>query len=270
TDQAGVITQPTWEAYVNTAQRAAVTVMGDATAKATLMACDAGASEDECLTSILTTIGRKLFRRPLTSEEVEGFTTKIIAQRDLVTATGSLDETAELILSTLLQSPSFLQRAEIAGTANADGTFTLSQHEVAARLSFMLWGSIPDDVLDAAADAGQLATKEQVLAQAQRMLQHENARRVVSTFHQGYMKLTSSGRWTSTSKDTTLYPNFQPDAVGNMIYEELSLFDAVFTSGGTFQDLLLTNKAWVTSYTAPLYGLTGNFSPTEYTEDRKS
>jgi hypothetical protein len=166
----------------------------------------------------------------------------------------------------MLQSPSYLQHAETEGVAGADGTYSLSQFEIAARLSFMIWGSVPDDVLSAAADAGELATPAQLKTQAQRMLLHENARRVFSTFHQDYMHLTSSGRWVATAKDPVAYPAFTPDAVGNMIYEELALFDSVFTSGGSFQDLMTTNKAWVTSYTAPLYGLTGEFSPTEYTE----
>src|SRR5690606_19821274 len=73
----------------------------------------------------------------------------------------------------------------------------------------------------------------------------------------------------STMKSANLFPAFVPQVASDMIIETQMLFDDVFTSDGTFQDLFLTKTGFVTSRTAPIYGLTGNFgdTPTKTTLD---
>src|SRR5690606_18792295 len=95
--------------------------------------------------------GRRAFRRPLTEAEVARFVA-LVDDAALITETGSPEEAAEVLLTAFLISPSFLQRAELSETAGDDGALLLSSHEVAARLSYTLWGSMPDAILDAAAD----------------------------------------------------------------------------------------------------------------------
>src|SRR5690606_34716801 len=118
-------------------------------------------------------LGRKMFRRPLTDEEVASFTT--LAD---VEPAGMPDEIAEAVVYTMLISPSFLMRTELDAPevmvrGAGQTAFQLSDYEVASRLSFLIWSSVPDATLEAAADAGELQTPEQIRAQATRMLGDE-------------------------------------------------------------------------------------------------
>lgn len=256
TEQAGDISAAVWDGYQLAADTIAAQVMADDTLKAKFMKCTPSGDGSECLKSTVQEFGRRAFRRPLTTEETADFESLITRGAEL-TPTGSADEVAELILSTFLKMPSFLQRAEISndGEPAADGNYALSNHEVAARLSYMLWGTTPDDVLSKAADDGMLSTKEQVLAQASRMVADPKARDVAAEFHRSYLKLSYGSRWDSAKKDPNLFPLFLEDVVPDMIAETEMLFDDVFTSDGTFSDLLTTNNAFITAKTAPLYGL---------------
>jgi len=111
-------------------------------------------------------------------------------------------------------------------------------------------------VLDRAADADQLQTKEQLLAQAQRMLQDPRARDMIASFHRYYLLMGTNSRWTAPNHDRTLFPAFSEEIVPALARETEMLFDDIVVKNtGTFQDLLLTTKAFVNNQTAPLYGL---------------
>lgn len=253
-EQQGDITNSIWNGYKLSAERIAADVMADETMRSNFVTCTPVDDGAACLSQIITEFGRKAFRRPLTPDEVAGFE-DLVAQRNEITATGSFDEIAEVLLSAFLMSPSFLMRAEIAEQPGADGTFTLTSHEVASRMSYMLWGSMPDEELSAAADADQLTTKEQVLTHARRMAADPKARDVAADVHREYLHLYAGSRWDSAAKDSQTFPLFTPEAVPDMIVETEMLFDKVYSSGGSFQDLLTTTKAYVTENTAALYGL---------------
>jgi hypothetical protein len=174
----------------------------------------------------------------------------------MITPTGAPEEVAEVLLYMFLISPSFIQRAELTEVADGDGHFPLSPQETASRLSYMLWGSMPDDTLDLAADSGMLSTPEQLLAQAQRMLQDPKAHDMVNAFHQYYLLMGAGTRWSTAKKDPTLFPTFSEDMVSVMTEETLRIFDKLaFLPTTTFKDFLTTNVAFVTAATAPLYGL---------------
>jgi hypothetical protein len=174
----------------------------------------------------------------------------------MITPAGTMDDIAEVLLDMFLISPSFIQRAEITEVADGAGNFTLSPHETASRLSYMLWGSMPDAALDTAADTGMLSTPEQVLAQAERMLQDPKAHDMVNAFHQYYLLMGAGTRWNTAQKDPTLFPEFSSSMVATMTEETLRIFDKLaFLPTTTFKDYLTTNVAFVTNATAPLYGL---------------
>jgi hypothetical protein len=93
-----------------------------------------------------------------------------------------------------------------------------------------------------------------------RMVADDKARDVAAQFHREYLHLFSGSRWDATRKDATIFPEFSEQVVPDMIGETEMLFDDVFASTGSFQDLLTTNTGYVTAATAPLYGL----DPTEF------
>jgi Protein of unknown function (DUF1592)/Protein of unknown function (DUF1588)/Protein of unknown function (DUF1595)/Protein of unknown function (DUF1587) len=267
TDQSGGLTDLGWSSYQSVADMIATQVMADATLKKNFMACTPTGDGKACLHDTIVKFGRKAFRRPLTTDEIARFD-KVVTDGPTITATGTVDEIATTLLYMFLISPSFIQRAEITETADGSGNYVLSSHEVAQRLSFMLWGSIPDDTLNTAADNNQLQTPAQILTQAQRMLTNDKARLKIAEFHRYYILMGPNTRWDTANKDTTLFPAFSTAIVPTLMAETEKFFDAIaFAKKGTFQDLMLSPVAFVNSATAPLYGLgtsgfTGDFKET--------
>jgi hypothetical protein len=145
--------------------------------------------------------------------------------------------------------------ATAAGTTA--GAIALSSHEVATRLSLLLWGSIPDDVLSAAADADQLTSADQILTQAQRMIAvREKSGPLLASFHREWAQMNSqSGHWWKIDHDTARYPLYSADAKPTLQAELDAFFEDVAFSDGSFDDLLLSNVAFVNQDNAAIYGL---------------
>jgi hypothetical protein len=169
---------------------------------------------------------------------------------------GTPDEIAEAILYAFLVSPSFILTPEMTATVE-EGAFKLSSYEVATRLSLMLWGSVPDADLNAAADADQLQTPDQIMAQASRMLQDRaKTGPQISAAHRAYLQMDlAAGHWWKVNHDETLFPAFSADAIPSMQAELNAFFEEVAYSGGGFGDLFLSPIAFVDAQTAPIYGL---------------
>jgi hypothetical protein len=253
TDQSGGLTDVGWAAYKTVGEEIATQVMADPALKTNFIKCDPAAPT--CLHDTAVSFGRKAFRRPLSPDEIAAFDA-VIAQGADITPTGAPAEVAEALLYMFLISPGFLQREELQETDDGGGHYNLSTYEVASRLSYTLWGSMPDDMLSQAADSQQLGTPAQILAQAQRMVQDPRARDMTQTFHRFYMLMGLNTRWDNTNKDATKYPAFNRNIVPQLQEETEMFFDAtVFAKNGTFEDLLTSTTAYVSAATAPLYGL---------------
>jgi hypothetical protein len=256
TDLLGSISDTGWSAYRSVADMIATQTMADATSKKKFMACTPSGDGKACLHDTIVKFGRRAFRRPLTTDEVAAFDA-IVDKRATITATGSTDEVAQALLYMFLISPSFLMRAEVGMTTpDANGLYNLTSYEVASRLSYMLWGSMPDDTLAAAADNNQLTTPAQILQQAQRLVSDNRARDKVAAFHRFYTLMGTNTRWDNSNHDATIFPAFSRSLVSTLQAETEMFFDQmVFGKNATFQDLITSPIAYVTAATAPLYGL---------------
>jgi len=260
-DATGGMTAPAWKAYQDTGAKIAAQVMAGPN-KSKFISCAPSAAD--CLKTTIKDFGRKAFRRALTDEEVASF-----QSLSAVTPAGTPDQVAEATLNAFLISPSFLMLPELA--TDPDPTYTatpnaikLSQQEVATRLSFLLWGTVPDDALNAAADANQLSTKDQILTQAKRMIQvREKTGQFISTFHDDWAQMNnSSAHWFKGKHDTAVYPDYT-DASRVANKAELdAFFEEVAYTNGSFKDLLLSNVAFVNKSNASAYGL----DPSKYTD----
>ena len=253
TDQAGSLSSLGWSSYDSVAKLIAAQVMSDPASKSRFLKC--ATSEATCLHDTVVSFGRRAFRRPLFEAEVAAFDA-VIAKGPKITKTGAPDEVAEALLYLFLISPSFIQRSEITEKSDNAGHFELSSFEVASRLSYVLWGSAPDEVLNQAADKNELATAAQLRAQAERMLAMPQARDMVSSFHRSYLLMGTNTRWDTADRDPKLFPQFSKALVPVVSQETQKFFDyIVFEQKGTLADLLLSPIAFVNAATAPLYGL---------------
>ena len=248
TDSIGAMNTFMWDAYQNAARTIAAEVMGGAN-RGNFIACEPSAAN--CLQDTIVAFGRKAFRRPLTEAEV----TRFMALGS-TTPAGTPEEVAQTTLEAFLVSPSFLQVNELSATQEGS-YFTLTSHEVATRLALILWGTVPDAELDAAADANMLTTKEQILVQADRMLLlREKAGGQIGEVHRNYLALNDdAGHWFKERPDPAKYPLYKPEADVAMRAELDLFFEDVAYNGGSFKDIFLSNIAYVNQDTAPLYGV---------------
>ena len=180
--------------------------------------------------------------------------------RDARTDGDTLAQALGVAIEGILQSPYFLYRAEIGSPANGMPYSQLSQWEIASRLSYLLWSSMPDEPLATAARTNQLGSKDAILGQAKRMLGDERARAMVANFNQQWL-LTY--KLDSIQKDAATYPDFTP-SVASAMQTETDMFvdDVVWQSGGSMMDLFTApytfrNKALSDFYKAS-GGATGN------------
>ena len=246
-DFEGSLTDIAWNSYRVAAEEVAAQVMAGAN-RAAFIECDPAAAG--CFEQTIRAFGRKAFRRPLTDEEVQSY-----MRLTALEPAGMPDEIAEAILIAFLVSPSFIMLPELG--QEAEGTsLKLTQHEVATRLSFLLWDSVPDAELSTAADTGQLTTKEQILTQARRMVaDRDKTAPVVAAFHRTYLDIREGSRWGTREHDPTRFPKFGAATVAPMLAELDAFFEEVAFGGGSFSDMFLSDVAFVNQTTAPLYGL---------------
>lgn len=249
------VDQRAWDGYVAAATAIAAQVMGDATLRSRFVTCTPDGDGSACAAQIIQSFGLRAFRRPLTELEVARFT-KLYGDRATITASGSFDEAAELMLSSFLLSPSFLVKAEIVDLPAGD-SLPLSGYEVASRLSYMLLDSMPDAALFDAAAQNALVTPEQIRAQAVRLLEQDpRARGKVARFHEHYMHKGPGTRWLDYQRDPSQFPAFSAELVALLSQETDRFFDhVVFDQGGSFEDLITSPVAFVNALSAPLYGL---------------
>ena len=136
----------------------------------------------------------------------------------------------------------------------------LDDWETASRLSYLLWGSMPDDELFAAAASGKLRTPVELEAQARRMLEDPRAREAVRTFHEQWLGL---GHLEAVSKDPIAYPNFYPGLIP-LWREETAAFveNVIFDGAGDVDSLLAADYTMMNAELAEFYGVTSPDAPT--------
>jgi hypothetical protein len=174
------------------------------------------------------------------------------------TPPGTPEEVAETTLFAFLVSPSFLLVPELTPAQDPKATsIPLSSYEIATRLSLLLWGSVPDDMLNAAADADQLQTKEAILAQAQRMIDvREKTGPLIASFHRDWVQMNNgNAHWWKADHDTNTFPLYSAAAKPSEQAELDEFFEEVAFAGGSFADLLTSNVAFVNKDNAAIYGL---------------
>jgi hypothetical protein len=239
--------------YESAITSATTYAFADATRAAAVLPCVPTAMTDTaCLTRVVTTFGRRAFRRPLTAAETMRFVT-------LATTIGNQAGSTVLIAlrhtaAAILQSPTFIYRVELGAPSAADGQrLKYNSFEVASRLAATLWASVPDEPLLDAAAQDALATPDGIGAQAQRMLGDARVHRAMAAFVD---QLYDAKRLNESEKDPQMFPTWTETLRAAMQQElELRFDDMVFTQKGDFLDLFDSGATFVNNELARYYGV---------------
>ena len=242
---ANVITARHIDVYLDAAEDLAQRALD--TNRGGVLPCSASNGVSQCAQQFVSGFGKRAYRRPLTQQEQAALV-------GLVTGAASFDDGVKRSITAMLISPSFLYRSEI-GTARGDGTFQLTQYEIAAALSYLFWGTTPDAQLMAAADSNQLTSTDALLAQARRLLASPRARTQIGVF---------AGQWLgadpmeSGDKDARVYPQYTR-AVQEASDAELVAFVnyVIFEGTGRYSELLQANYVLANQTLARYYGISG-------------
>jgi len=207
------------------------------------------ASEGECAKQILTTMARRAYRRPATAEEIA----TLLSFFENGRKDGSFDDGIELALRLLLASPQFLVRAEREpATVQAGQAYAISDIELASRLSFFLWSSIPDDELIGLAAERRLSQPAVLEKQVRRMLADPRSEALVSNFAQQLLYLRNLP---ATAPDGVFYPNWDDELRQSLKRESELFFDSVIREDRNILDLLTADYTFVNERLARHYGI---------------
>lgn len=248
-------TSPVTDLSVNQYVAAAEALAAAAAPNAAALGACPGAVDANCVGSLITILGEKIHRRPLTADELSMYTT--LAQPYL--AAQDPNGAARLVLQALLQSPYFLYRPEF-GDPNAQGAVVpLEQHALATRLAFFLTGQSPDDTLLRLATAGQLADTNSLRSQAMRLIQSPAFGNTAARFVSQWLALENLS---NVVKDANSYPNFDPAVLAAM-QQEVNDFTAyvVQSDDGRIETLL---SAPYSVLTDPMFAAYKIAKPTAY------
>ena len=166
------------------------------------------------------------------------------------------EEAIRLLLSRVFVSPAFLYRAETAPPGKL--TAPVNDYEMANRLSYFLWSSMPDAELRRLADTGKLRTPAAVQAQARRMVKDDRVSRLASEFGAAWLHL--HGFETLDEKSERHFPTFR-DLRGAMYEESIRFFTDFFTNNRSVLSLLDADHTFLNEALAKHYGITGVAGP---------
>jgi len=218
--------------------------------------CDVAAmGEDACLDAFLDTFAARAWRRPLTSDERDRLKTRF-AEARLSTFADGVDALTQI----LVLSPSFLYRTEDTIPVDGASYSRLGQYAMASRLSYLLWGTMPDADLFKAAGEDKLGTRDEILSQAKRMLEDPRAGKMVADFGSQWLTLDELEL---TEKDTDLYPEYTPELKEHYLGESQALVDSIWKEGASLEAFLTTKHTFVDETLAKLYGI-GNVSGADF------
>jgi hypothetical protein len=212
---------------------------------ATHLTCDASEGA-ACAETFVVQFGRRAFRRPVEPDELARYT----AMHAELAPDDGFEEALRWTIAAMLQSPAFLYRAEL-GVEQPDGTYLLTSHELAAALSYLVVGTMPDAALDADADADLLHDPEVLLGHAARLLARDDAVLPMRTFVDAWLR---TGLLELATRDPELFPEATAEVRAAMRGETSRLVDETWR-GGTLRDLLLADHSFVTDELAAYYGI---------------
>jgi cytochrome c553 len=235
-----------------------VTGRGDTPSRRRIVVCRPSSAVEElpCARRILSTLARRAYRRPATDTDVRD----LLPFYERGRKEGSFDLGIQTALDRLLVSPQFLFRIEREPSSAAAGAaYRISDIELASRLSFFIWSSIPDDELLDAAAAGRLKDPKVLEQQVRRMLADRRAESLVTNFAAQWLYLRDIA---AKQPDEILFADFD-ETLRTAMQRETELFiGSIFKENRSVLDLLTANYTFLNERLARHYGvpnITGSY-----------
>jgi hypothetical protein len=205
--------------------------------------------EGPCAKEILATLMRRAYRRPVTAADQEW----VLGFYQQGRRAGRFEDGIELALRRILTSPQFLVRAEREPENTAPGQpYRITDLELASRLSFLLWSSIPDDELIEVASQNELHISPILERQVRRMLADPKADALVGNFGDQLLYLRNLP---ATSPDGVFYPNWDDELRKSFRRETELLFDSIIKENRNVVDLLTADYTFLNERLAKHYGI---------------
>jgi len=240
------------ERYERAARDIASELMETEAGRAYVLPCDPGeAGVEACLEATIARWGPKIWRRPMSEDETEAIMNVGMEARETL---GSFEQGVEYALMAMLQSPYFLYRFTVGEEdAESAGQRRYTSWEMASRLSFFLWNSIPDDTLFDAAANGALVTPSGIAAQVDRMVADGRFEDGLKNFFAEWLDLYALD---ALVKDPTIYKHYSPVLGGFAREETLRLVTHLFAElDAPYHDLFTTRTTFVNRHLAAVYNV---------------
>lgn len=223
---------------------------------ASIAPCDLETGGDACAASFIEGFGLRAYRRPLEAAEREAYL-GLFAE---ASALGGAAEGFEMVVATMLQSPFFLYHVDVGDGGVPSATpAPLNGYELASRLSYFLWNSMPDDRLFELAASDGLREPTALEAEVTRMLADPRALRAIPEFHLQWLGI---GDMADVVKDATLFPSFGPELLEAMLAETSNFSSHVILQGDGLLSTLFTAPFSVID--GPLFALYGAAEPADF------
>ncbi len=246
------------EAYSKAAERLARTAFRGGDQHGLIPRQPESPTDAACVNEFVRTFGEKAFRRPLSDSEVRLYSGLFLEEAG---RTRNFDDGASMVVEVMLQSPHFLFRVERRARSPD------AQFEIANRLSYFLWDTMPSDDLLRAAERGELATGKQIEAAARRMLADPRARDAMDEFLAQWMRFD---RVLEATRDRRRFREFNAEVAAAMVEETRRLFNHLVWRDQNFMEFFTASYTFVNPVLARLYGLPvpdEEFAKVEYPAD---
>lgn len=211
-----------------------------------------GTTDETCLRSFVTSFGRRAFRRPLTAEEITDY---VALGKNAMTTLSDFWGGVQYVVAAVLQSPGFFYRSEVgvSDAAAPAGARALDGYQLAARLSYFLWSTTPDDALLSAADAGSLARIDDLRREVDRLLASP---RVDDALVDVFSQVLRLPELDTLPQSPTLFPSAGSATLGaSMRGETQAVVRDLFARNGDYRELFTTTKTFLNAELATLYGV---------------
>jgi hypothetical protein len=212
--------------------------------------------EASCANKIITTLTTKAFRRPATDADIKVMTAFYRSGHE---QGGKFDNGIEAVIQRILADPDFIYRSEIEPTKVAAGTdYQISDLELASRLSFFLWSSIPDTQLLNLASANKLHEPKVLKQQVDRMIADPRSQALVDNFTGQWLNIRGIA---ASEPAVNLFPDFD-STLRDAFKQEVELFFAsIIQEDRSVDDLLTADYTFVNERLAKHYGIPGIYGP---------